>query len=477
MSWNRFWSQEGGCRELIRLALPLILSSSFMTLQLTIDRVLLCWSSNDAVAAAMPAAMIYWTVMALLQNTSSYATTFVAQYVGANRPKRVGPVVWQSIYFSIVAGLGFTLLSPLAGPIFSLGNHEPSIQYLEVVFFQYLCAAALPALLVASANSFFAGRGDSWTVLFNDCVGLGTTALLDYVLILGKWGFPEMGIAGAGLATVIGSYAAATSALLMFFRKKYRDEFDTVAGWRFDGDLFRRLLRFGLPNGLQWCMDGLAFTVCIFLMGRMGPSQLAASNIAFSINMVGIVPMLGLAQAVMIMVGQRLGQDRPDLAERSTWTGFVLSCCYMGSVAICYVAIPGAFLSIFQNNDPNWDSIASVIIVLLRFVAIYSMFDSLNLIFSFALRGAGDTLFVTVIALGMAWPIMVFPTWAAWYFDLGLNYAWGAVSAYVIILAFVFLLRFRTGKWKSMRVIEQAPAVIEEEKAEPANAVVAETTA
>src|SRR5260370_25245868 len=105
--WSQRWHQEGGGRELLRLAIPLILSSSFLTLQVTIDRALLSQASSDAVAAAMPAALVYWTVLTLLQNIANYATTFVAQYTGAGRKERVGPAVWQSFYFSVVAGIAF----------------------------------------------------------------------------------------------------------------------------------------------------------------------------------------------------------------------------------------------------------------------------------------------------------------------------------------------------------------------------------
>ena len=102
--------------------------------------------------------------------------------------------------------------------------------------------------------------------------------------------------------------------------------------------------------------------------------------------------------------------------------------------------------------------------VLLRFVAVYSLFDSMNLVFSFALRGAGDTRFVTVLSLALAWPLMVVPTWAAWHYGWGLYWAWTFASAYVIALGFTFLLRFRVGKWKSMRVIESAPVVSDEDQ-------------
>src|SRR5437773_3958167 len=116
-----------------------------MTIQFTIDRAFLSQTSSDAVAAAMPAAVLYWTFLALCQFTANYATTFVSQYVGAGRPHRVGPAVWQALYFSVAAGAAFLGLLPMAEWLFSLGGHSPAIQSLEVIYFRCLCFAALPA--------------------------------------------------------------------------------------------------------------------------------------------------------------------------------------------------------------------------------------------------------------------------------------------------------------------------------------------
>src|SRR5205807_1303531 len=134
---------------------------------------------------------------------------------------------------------------------------------------------------------------------------------------------------------------------------------------------------------------------------------------------------------------------------------------YMAAVVLLYVLVPEAFLYFFRSDDEKWLRVAQFVPVLLRFVAVYSLFDSMNLIFSFALRGAGDTRFVTVVALALAWPMMVFPTWAAWKYEWGLYWAWTFASCYVVALGFTFLLRFRAGQWKTMRVIEQAPATEE----------------
>jgi MATE family multidrug resistance protein len=459
VTWKERWNQEGGGRELLRVAVPLILSSSFLTLQLTIDRALLSQASSATVAAAIPAALLYWTPLTLLQNIAGYATTFVAQYTGAGRRQRVGPAVWQALYFSLAAGVAFLGLIPLADRLVALGGHSPAIQALEATYFRCLCFAALPTLIVAAVNSFFAGRGETWVVLVNDAVGLAVNTLLAYTLIFGHWGLPALGIAGAGWATVAGSTTSAAVALTLFFRRKYRSEYAT-ADAKLEPALLRRLLRFGFPNGLQWMLDALAFTFFLFLVGRLGDVELAATNIAFSINMVGLLPMLGMGQAVGVLVGQRLGQDRPDLAARSTWTGFWLATVYIGAVAVLYLLIPDTLFSFFRSEqDSRSELVAQLVPVLLCYAAVYSLFDSMNITFSFALRGAGDTRFVTVVALGLAWPCMVLPTWAAWYYhwEAPLYWAWGFASFFIIAEGATFLGRFLAGKWKAMRVIEAAP--------------------
>src|SRR6185369_608468 len=104
---------SGGSRELLALAAPLIVSQSFMTVQVFVDTVLLSWHNKLEMTASFPAVMWYWLLFGFLQITAGYTSTFVAQYTGAKRPQRVGPAVWQGIHFALLAG---TLLVPLLLP-------------------------------------------------------------------------------------------------------------------------------------------------------------------------------------------------------------------------------------------------------------------------------------------------------------------------------------------------------------------------
>ena len=218
----------GGSRELLTLALPLVVSQGFMTVQVFVDTILLAWHDPREMAASFPAVMWFWLVFGLLQVTAGYVSTFVAQYTGAGRPERVGPAVWQGIHFAILAGLLFLLMVPAAPYLIAIGGHTSALQALEVVYLRCLCFAALPMLVMAAVNGFFSGRGQTWTVLAIEAAGTAVNVALALVLIFGRAGFPELGIAGAGWATVTGSWTSALFALGLLLRRRYREEFRTL---------------------------------------------------------------------------------------------------------------------------------------------------------------------------------------------------------------------------------------------------------
>jgi MATE family multidrug resistance protein len=429
-----------------------------MTVQVFVDTVLLARYDSRAMAASLPAVMWYWLAFGLLQVTAGYTATFVAQYTGAQRPHRVGPAVWQGIYFAVLAGLLMLLLWPAAPYLIAAGGHEPVLQELETVYLQCLSFAAMPMLIMAAVNGFFSGRGQTWTVLGIEAVGTAVNVLLALVLIFGQLGFPEWGIEGAGWATVAGSWVSALVALSLFLGPQYRKAFETLSGWAPERELFVRLMKYGGPAGIQVFLDVFVFNLFIQLVGRLGEAEMGATTLTIRLNMIAFLPMMGLGQAVCILVGQRLGGDRPELAERTTYTGLRWAFGYMTSVAAVYLAVPTLLLSVFEGgaDAKNLDAIAAIVPGLLVCVAAYSVVDGVTITFAFALRGAGDTLFVTLATFCLAWPVMVIPTLLVVLSGGSVYLAWCFVTAHIFAMAGCFYLRFRTGKWKAMRVIEPA---------------------
>lgn len=450
-------SRKERWKAILQVAWPLIIANSFWNLQLTIDRVFLGNYSTEALGAAMAVMGVFWTPMALLQQTAAYVTTFVAQYFGAQRFSEVGPAVWQSIYVSVVGGLLFFLMIPLADPLFTWIGHEEKVRQLEVEYFISLCSSAMPAALVAAASGFYTGLGNTKVIMAINCVGLVVNVIFDYLMIFGNLGFPALGIAGAGYATALANWAAAFFGLYLMFSDSRQAEYSLRSKKSFNWDLMKRFIRFGFPSGMQWALEGLAFTVFLIIVGRMkdGSAALAASSIVVTVMMLAVLPALGIAQAVSVQVGQFLGEKKSDLAELSTWSGVQVAAIYIASVGATFVLVPEFYLSWFKNqeNAALWEQVNTMAALLLLYVALFTLFDSMNLVFSFALKGAGDTKFVTLVALTMPWPLMVGPTWLVKDWNHAIYWAWGAASIYIILQAFVFLLRFKGGRWKTMSVI------------------------
>ncbi len=131
------WEKEGGYKEFLVIAVPLILSTGAWSIQHFVDRMFLAWYSTESIAAAMPAGILNFSIMSIFIGTATYVSTFVAQYHGAGRYHRIGPTLWQGMYISALGGLVLICLIPFARPIFSLVGHEPVVQAHEVDYFGF----------------------------------------------------------------------------------------------------------------------------------------------------------------------------------------------------------------------------------------------------------------------------------------------------------------------------------------------------
>jgi MATE family multidrug resistance protein len=453
------WNAEGGYRDLLRLAFPLILSTGSWTIQQVVDRIFLAWFSPAATAAALPAGMMHFTLMSLATGTAAYVGTFVAQYTGAGQTRRIGPIVWQGMYFSLAAGAFMMVFFPLAPSGFRLAGHPVEVRAMELTYFRTLLFGTFPAVASTALSGFFSGRGKTWTVMWVTASATAVNVVFDAVLIFGKAGFPRLGIFGAALATVFSQVVSLFAYLALMWRHDYQERFHTLSGWRFNQSLFTRLIRYGFPAGLHFFLDMIGFTLFLMVVGQYGMVPLAATNVAFNINNFSFMPMIGFGMAASIFVGQKLGEHRPELAEYGTWSAAHLTFFYMTVVAALYVLFPGLFLAPYlAKADPvEFRPIAAMAKHLLRFVAVYSLFDTMNIVFASAVKGAGDTRFVMWVSVALSWFVLVLPAYAGVRTGLiGLDGLWTIVTVYVCVTGLVFFARFVKGKWKTMRVIEAA---------------------
>jgi MATE family multidrug resistance protein len=462
--FKTMWEGPGGGKDVLQIAYPLVLGNLSFTLQTFVNRLFLTWYSPEALAGAVAGLFVSISLIGLFSVTGEYLTTFVAQYLGAGRPERVGPTIWQGIYFSALAGLFVALLSPLADPVFRAAGHAPGVMAYEITYTRLLMLGSFPLILMPTLTTFFAGRGETTVVLL---VTLGVTAVnvvLDYLWIFGHMGFPRGGVSGAALATVTAESLGAVVFFALIVRKPMRALYNTLGGWRLEPELLLRILRFGIPSGLQFSVELLAFACFLIIVGRIGTIPLAASGVAFNLNGLVFVPMLGLGVGVSALVARYLGSGRADLAERSTWSALWMSLAYMGFCGALYVLCPRLLLAPFAaGGDPGaFRPVGDLTVVLLRFVALYSIFDMMNVVFSSALKGAGDTAFPLFVTIALALLAMLGPAYAlCMLWGYGVVVAWLTATAYVVFLGLLMLWRFRLGGWKTLRVVEHQPGDLE----------------
>ncbi len=404
----------------------------------------------------MPASILNFTLLCFFIGTASFVSTFVAQYYGAKQFEYIGKITWQGIYFSLSAMVVMLLVIPFSDNIFELAGHPPGVRELESQYFVIVCLGGFFPVVSGAISGFFSGLGRTWTVMWVNVAATAINIVLDYAMIFGNFGFPEWGIRGAAVATVISSFIGTCLFVVLMLKPEYRKPYGTWSGRGFNRNLFGSLFKFGAPAGVQFFLDMLGFSLFILLVGRIGTSELAATNITFNISMLCFMPMVGLGIAISVLVGQSLGDNNPEKAAFSTWSGTHISFFYMFVVAFLFIAFPGFFLSPFgRDADPAvFKPIFDYGVILLRFVALYTLFDTMNITFSSALKGAGDTQFVMKAIVLVSWLVMVIPTYLAIVvFKQHLFIAWGFATAYVVLLALVFMVRFMKGNWKTMSVI------------------------
>lgn len=421
-----------------------------------IDRMFLLWYSMPAMAAAMPAGMLYFSILCFPLGLASYANTFVAQYRGAGREKRVGVAVGQAMRLGLYGTPLFLLVSLPAPYLFRFSGHDPTIVALEVVYFQVLMFGAGAAVIAAAQASFFTGLGKTRVVMLVDTSSAALNMLLDYLWIFGHWGFTEMGIEGAGWATVVALWWKVGMYALIMEMPRFRNVYGLRSGRKFDWPLFKRMLHYGAPNGLQLFVDVTAITLFIMLIGFLGERAMVASTLAFNVNSIAFVPILGVGIAVSTMVGQQLGRNRPDLASRATYSAYVIAMIYTGFMGILYVAIPEFFLMAHASGatGSGFTELQELAVLLLRFVALYCLFDATAIVFVSAIKGAGDTRFVLITTAVTSLIPIAGGFVGVKIFGWGLMWCWVVVTLWICSVGVIYFLRFVQGKWKTMRVIE-----------------------
>lgn len=464
---------KGGIGDVAKVAFPLVIASLGHALNLFTDRVMLAAYSHQAMAAAFPSGLTAFTLSCIFLGAVSYAGVFVAQYTGAKQLPQVARSVWQAVFLALAGGTLMAGTAFFAEKIFAFFGHAPELQPLETIYFQILVCAGYIPLLTAAFSVFWSGQAKTGMIMMVNIIITVINIPLNYLLIFGyklnigqlDLSIPEMGISGAAYGTVGAGTAGLLIYIFAFFSRKNRQDFGTLR-FVYAPELFRKLVRFGTPNGIQLVLDLATFNIFIVLLGKISEPVLTASGVVFSAYSLAFNPMLGCGQAAAILVGQGVGAKDIDFAERSIRSIRFLLFSYSLAMLIICVFFPELVFTTFNLPDGEVKYLTRV---MLLFTAVFMFFDAMNVLYSNAVKGAGDTYFVMVSGMLLGWLTFALPCAAAYWFFSG-NYAlerfgaeyaktlcvwtlWTIIDIYIFLLGVIFYIRYKHGKWKNMSVI------------------------
>ncbi len=444
-------------RDLLRVALPLIITSASFTVLNFCDRMFLAWYSPVALQAAVPAGILFFTLVCGFMALAAFSNSFVAQYYGAGEYKNCARATAQALIMALCSWPLILALIPLGLFLLTASGHSPDVLAAEKQYLTILQLGGVSVPLAAASTAFFAGRGRTRIVMAGHLVGNAVNVLLNWLLIFGHGGFPEMGIRGAALASVISGFVCPAIMLTVYFSPANHRIYHTRC-FRFHPAVFWRMIRFGVPSGIHMVLDLASFSFFVLMVGRVGETAFIASNIALSVNMIAFMPSIGIGQAVGTLVGQFLGRGDADSAQAVARKGLWISWGYTLVVNLSYLLMPAVYIRLFTRGGTfQVEEIFPLTYALLFCAALWGVLEATNAVLSGALRGAGDTHFVMWYHTAVAWGVFV--TGEALIllrFGGGAIAAWGWAVLYFFLLAAGFIWRFRSGRWKRIQLIERS---------------------
>jgi len=436
--------------ELLILGLPTVAQqASYTVLQFTDTYMLSRVGATEATAAGN-AGMLAYSIMGFGAGIVFLVNTLVSQAYGRKDDRACGPYLWQGIWVGLIYGTLTLLLLPIAHYPFELSRHEPRLAHLETTFLQIAIGGTCLKLAATAMGQFLIAINRPNVVMIATIASVLTNVFANYLLIFGYHGLPKLGVIGSAWGTNIAILVEVAIVAGVVFTRPIRTRFHTTA-WRPQIERMKTLVKLGAPAGVQMVADVLAWTVFMMtVMGIYGTKAMAGSTYAFRFWILSFMPAFGIAAAVTTLVGRYIGEGRPDISEARAHLGFKVCAIYMTCCGIICFLFREQLIGLF-STDPEVIRIGAMVLTV---AAVFQIFDAMFVVYSGALRGAGDTLVPAVALISLSWTIVVGGGYllATQFNRLGPVAPWCAGIVYAVLLGFFLLQRFRRGKWKSLNL-------------------------
>ena len=428
-------------RRVMRLAWPAIVQGLLMTSIQVVDTFLVSLLSDDALAAVGTASQLIFVMFVALIAIEIGASVLVAQAVGAGDREIAGLVARQSITLGLMLAipisiLGYVLRHQLIG-VFGL---EPEVADLGVEYWSVVSLAMFIVMLVFVLSGILQGSGDTATPMWGTAVATVANTFFAYVLIFGKWGFPELGVAGSAWGSVIGWSTEVVFLLVMIHHGNRPFHFFSRSGWWPSWETTRGVVKVGGPTAIEDLAISTGLAVHTGIVAVLGTASLAAHRIVFNALNLSFMPGFGLAIAATALVGQSVGARDPASGRLATKICAQYAVLWMGSMGLIYFILARPIAGLF-TGDAEVQTIGAES---MQALALSQVFWGMLFVFSGTLRGTGKSLYPAIVNSIMIWFAVGLSLVLVQRFGFGLASTWLAFLPVAAVTDFFLWRRVRS---------------------------------
>ena len=436
-------------RAVVMLAVPMVIEMAMESVFAVADVFWVAHLGADAVATVGLTESMLTLIYTAAMGLSIGATALVARRIGEHDPEGAARVAGQSVLLGVtVAALIALVAAPLAPSLLGLMGASPEVIRSGSGFTRTMLGGNVTIVMLFMLNAVFRGSGDAAIAMRVLWFGNVLNIVLGPCFIFGPGPFPELGVAGAAVATNIGRGSAVIYQLVTLMSGRGRVKVER-RHLRLDFSIMMSVLRLSGSGTFQILIATASYVGLVRILSLFGSAALAGYTIGIRVILFALLPAVGLSNAAATMVGQNLGAARPDRAERAVWTAAVYNMIFLGAVGLVFLVAAGPISSLF-TTDPLVQPFA---IDCLRIVSLGFLFYACGLVLTQAFNGAGDTWTPTVLNVFVFW-LWEIPLayWLAVHARLGPRGVFIALTVAYSTLAVASAILFRRGKWKLKKV-------------------------
>lgn len=438
-------------RSVLRLAWPIVVQQVGLSFTQLVDTLLVGRLGSGPLAGVGLGWIIIWIPMAGAMAIGVGATAVVARNIGAGDLPRASRTLHAALVMSAVWGLVSGLVIWLGSDAFlRLMGAEPEALDPGGIYMR-AAAYGLPLFsLVYIGTACMQGAGDMRTPMMVILVVNVVNAVVAYVLIYGPGPFPAYGVIGSGLGFTSGAVVGGALVLAVLRQGRGGIRFEPSRALEVDRGEMSRVTKVGLPAGLEQFQFIAGFLVYTRIISSLGTDSMAAHQVALRVEGVAFYPGFALGLAAMTTVGQSLGAQRPDLAEKCAAIAARWAVIFMSIMGVILMILGEPITTLFAPGEEEVIDMGRRLLFIFAF-ALPALAISMSL--AGALRGAGDTRAVLGMSAFGLWGVRLVPAYLlAVVLGLGVEGAWLAAVMDINTRGVLMWLRFRQGKWKSIRV-------------------------